>query len=398
MKSICAVLVALFSLTGMCAGEVVIPQGANVAPNGDRIEVTSKCLRLNGKAIVPLMGEMHYSRVPRGRFVFHNDYVRRLNPDGECWIGIEKDGKVERVVDGRKICASSVLSPRSEVFSFGDLKLLKPASIPPPVAIGPAGVAVMPEEGAWDAAAEYEVPFKTGADIIEIAYDGDMARLYADGRLVQDDFWKGRPIRYALSRLPKGTKRLTLKVLPWGEGAEKLIFVDGAQPHPSKAVRSHTFEIGESEFLLDGKPFLVRCGEIHYARIPREYWRHRLKMLRAMGCNTVGCYMFWNFHERAKGVFNWKGRADAAAFCRMAQEEGLWVILRPGPYSCAEWEGGGAPWWLMRDDSGKPISMRSSDPRWVVPATNWLHAVGRELAPLQVTKGGPILMVQVENE
>ena len=162
-----------------------------------------------------------------------------------------------------------------------------------------------------------------------------------------------------------------------------------------------TFEIGEKDFLLDGRPFVVRCGEVHYARIPRAYWQHRLQMLRAMGCNAVGCYMFWNFHEREKGVFKWDGRADAAEFCRMAQKEGLWVILRPGPYSCAEWEGGGAPWWLMADDTAngaKPISMRSSDPRWVVPATNWLHEVGRQLAGLQVTKGGPILMVQVENE
>ena len=162
---------------------------------------------------------------------------------------------------------------------------------------------------------------------------------------------------------------------------------------------SATFEIGENDFLLDGKPFVVRCGEVHYARIPRDYWQHRLRMLRAMGCNAVGCYMFWNFHERERGVFKWDGRADAAEFCRMAQKEGLWGILRPGPYSCAEWEGGGAPWWLMGDDGGeKPISMRSSDPRWVVPATNWLHAVGRQLAGLQVTRGGPILMVQVENE
>ena len=352
----------------------------------------------------PVFVNKHETR--RGRFVFHNDYVRRLNPDGECWIGIEKDGKVERVLDGREICASPVRSLKSEVLSLSNLKLLKPAGTPPPVAIGPAGVAVMPEESAWDAAAEYEVPFKPDANMIEIAYDGDMARLYADGQLVQDDFWKGVPIRYALRRIPKGTKRLTLKVLPWGEGAEKLIFADGVKSHTAKASLSHTFEIGESEFLLDGKPFLVRCGEIHYARIPREYWRHRLKMLRAMGCNAVGCYMFWNFHEHEKGVFNWKGRADAAAFCRMAQEEGLWVILRPGPYSCAEWEGGGAPWWLMGEwETGtgergteKPISMRSSDPRWLVPATNWLHAVGRELASLQVTKGGPILMVQVENE
>ena len=115
------------------------------------------------------------------------------------------------------------------------------------------------------------------------------------------------------------------------------------------SAEAHTFEVGRSDFLLDGKPFVLRCGEVHYARIPHEYWRHRLKMLRAMGCNSVGCYMFWNFHEREKGVFKWDGRADAAGFCRMAQEEGLWVILRPGPYSCAEWEGGGAPWWLMGD-------------------------------------------------
>ena len=160
---------------------------------------------------------------------------------------------------------------------------------------------------------------------------------------------------------------------------------------------SATFEIGEKDFLLDGKPFVVRCGEVHYARIPRDYWQHRLRMLRAMGCNAVGCYMFWNFHEREKGVFTWDGRADVAAFCRMAQTEGLWVILRPGPYSCAEWEGGGAPWWLMGEgelgtgngelgtgngERKKPISMRSSDPRWLVPATNWLHAVGRQLSGL----------------
>ena len=162
-------------------------------------------------------------------------------------------------------------------------------------------------------------------------------------------------------------------------------------------VMARSFEVGEKDFLLDGKPFVVRCGEVHYARIPRAYWRHRLQMLRAMGCNAVGCYMFWNFHEREKGVFTWDGRADVAAFCRMAQAEGLWVILRPGPYSCAEWEGGGAPWWLMGEgelgtgngelgtgngERRKPISMRSSDPRWLVPATNWLHAVGRQLSGL----------------
>ena len=158
---------------------------------------------------------------------------------------------------------------------------------------------------------------------------------------------------------------------------------------------AHTIEIGKSDFLLDGQPLKIRAGEVHYARIPRPYWRHRLQMLRAMGCNAVGCYMFWNYHERERGVYNWGGAADAAAFCRMAQEEGLWVILRPGPYACAEWEGGGAPWWLLEDDD---IKMRSSDPKWVEPCKKWIAEVGRQLAPLQVTEGGPILMVQVENE
>ena len=165
------------------------------------------------------------------------------------------------------------------------------------------------------------------------------------------------------------------------------------------ALQAHaaTFEISmeKDAFLLDGEEFLIRCGEIHYARIPREYWRHRLQMLRAMGCNAVGCYMFWNYHERHEGLYYWQDNADAAAFCKMAQEEGLWVILRPGPYACAEWEGGGAPWFLLKDDK---ISMRSSDPKWLEPAKKWLAEVGRVLAPLQVTKGGPILMVQVENE
>ena len=185
-----------------------------------------------------------------------------------------------------------------------------------------------------------------------------------------------------------------------------LLFSVGLLAEPARA-DAHAFELGEADFLLDGEPFVLRCGEIHYARIPRAYWRHRLQMLRAMGCNAVGCYMFWNFHEREPGKFTWEGRADAAAFCKLAQEEGLWVILRPGPYACAEWEGGGAPWWLMADDMGdatspsreqKPISMRSSDPRWVEPAKRWIAEVGHQLAPLQVTKGGPILMVQVENE
>jgi beta-galactosidase len=157
----------------------------------------------------------------------------------------------------------------------------------------------------------------------------------------------------------------------------------------------HTFAIGENDFLLDGQRFQIRCGEVHAPRVPREYWRHRLQMCKAMGLNTVCAYLFWNMHEPRPGQFDWFGQADAAEFCRIAQEQGLWVILRPGPYSCAEWEMGGFPWWLLKDED---IKLRTRDPRYMTAVNRYLKEVGRVLGPLQVTKGGPILMVQVENE
>ncbi len=157
----------------------------------------------------------------------------------------------------------------------------------------------------------------------------------------------------------------------------------------------HTFAVGEGEFLLDGKPFVIRCGEMHFARVPKDYWGHRLKMVRACGFNAVCAYLFWNYHEMEEGRIDFTGDRDAAEFCRLAQAEGLWVILRPGPYTCAEWDLGGHPWWLLARDG---IHLRSTDPKYLEPAKRYLAAVGRELAPLQVTRGGPILMVQAENE
>src|ERR1041384_3811192 len=171
--------------------------------------------------------------------------------------------------------------------------------------------------------------------------------------------------------------------------SEKLFAAD------ADATAKHTFTIGTNDFLLDGQRFQIRCGEIHAPRVPREYWRHRLQMAKAMGLNTVCAYLFWNMHEPRPGEFNWSGQADAAEFCRLAQQEGLWVILRPGPYACAEWEMGGLPWWLLKHED---IQLRTRDPRYMAAVKNCLKEVGRVMGPLQVSQGGNIIMVQVENE
>lgn len=163
----------------------------------------------------------------------------------------------------------------------------------------------------------------------------------------------------------------------------------------SAAPAKSTFAIGESDFLLDGKPFQIKAGEMHPGRIPHEYWADRLKMAHAMGLNTVSIYVFWNQHEPREGQFNFAGDADVAQFVRLAQKEGLWVILRPGPYCCAEWDFGGYPWWLLKQ---RDLQVRSQDPRFLAAAETYMKKLGDQLAPLQITQGGPIILVQVENE
>jgi beta-galactosidase len=158
---------------------------------------------------------------------------------------------------------------------------------------------------------------------------------------------------------------------------------------------SHHISIDGDQFVLDAKPFQIISGEIHYARIPREYWRDRLKKARAMGLNTISTYVFWNLHEPKPGVYDFTGSLDIAAFIRTAQEEGLYVILRPGPYVCAEWDLGGLPAWLLADPN---MVLRSSDEKFLGPVERWFERLGKELAPLQLTRGGPIIAVQVENE
>lgn len=159
--------------------------------------------------------------------------------------------------------------------------------------------------------------------------------------------------------------------------------------------QKHTFQYDDQNFLLDGKPFQIISGEIHYTRVPKEAWRDRMKMAKAMGLNTIGTYIFWNVHEPQKGKYDFKGNHDIAEFVKIAQEEGLWVILRPSPYVCAEWEFGGYPYWLLNE---KGLVVRSKEKKYTKAYTNYLKEVGKQLAPLQINHGGNILMVQVENE
>ncbi|HKZ65521.1 MAG TPA: beta-galactosidase, partial [Chitinophagaceae bacterium] len=158
---------------------------------------------------------------------------------------------------------------------------------------------------------------------------------------------------------------------------------------------SHTFSLADSVFLLDGKPFQIISGEMHYPRIPREAWRDRMKKAKAMGLNTIGTYVFWNIHEPQQGEYDFKGNNDIVAFVKTAQEEGLWVILRPSPYVCAEWEFGGYPYWLQNI---KGLEVRSKESQYLQAYKNYIIQVGKQLAPLQVNHGGNILMVQIENE
>ena len=159
--------------------------------------------------------------------------------------------------------------------------------------------------------------------------------------------------------------------------------------------QKHTFDLGDSAFLLDGKPFLMISAEMHYPRIPMEAWRARMKMAKAMGINTIGTYIFWNLHEPQKDKFDFSGPNNIVEFVKTAQEEGLWVILRPSPYVCAEWEFGGYPYWLQNE---KGLKVRSTEPQYIAEYRKYINQIGKQLAPYQINHGGNILMVQIENE
>jgi beta-galactosidase len=145
-----------------------------------------------------------------------------------------------------------------------------------------------------------------------------------------------------------------------------------------------TFEVGKNTFLLNGKPFVVKAAEMHYPRIPKPYWEHRIKMAKALGMNTLCLYVFWNYHEPKEGEFDFSGDKDLAEFCRIAQKHGLYVIVRPGPYVCAEWEMGGLPWWLLKK---KDIRLREQDPYYMERVKIFMDKVGEQLVDQQINRG-----------
>lgn len=160
--------------------------------------------------------------------------------------------------------------------------------------------------------------------------------------------------------------------------------------------QKHVFSFAKSDFMMDGKPFQIISGEMHPARIPKMYWRHRIQMAKAMGCNTIAAYVFWNYLEEQEGVFDFKSEnRDIAEFVRICQEEGMWVLFRPGPYVCAEWDFGGLPPYLLKIPD---IKLRCMDPRYMAAVTKYVSEVSKQIKPLLSTNGGPVLMVQVENE
>lgn len=154
------------------------------------------------------------------------------------------------------------------------------------------------------------------------------------------------------------------------------------------------FEI-KDDFYLDGKPFKIISGAIHYFRTVPEYWRDRLEKLKNMGCNTVETYIPWNFHEPYKGKFMWDGMHDVCRFIETAQELGLYMIIRPSPYICAEWEFGGLPAWLLAD---KNIRLRCSYKPYLDAVKDYYKELMPRLAPYQLDNGGNIILMQIENE
>ncbi|WP_211293437.1 beta-galactosidase, partial [Amycolatopsis pretoriensis] len=155
------------------------------------------------------------------------------------------------------------------------------------------------------------------------------------------------------------------------------------------------FAIGETDFLLDGQPFRILSGALHYFRVHPDLWADRIDKARRMGLNTIETYVPWNAHAPSPDTFDLTGGLDLGRFLELIAEAGMYAIVRPGPYICAEWDNGGLPAWLFRDPA---VGVRRYEPRYLAAVREYLTRVYEVVVPHQVDRGGPVLLVQVENE
>lgn len=155
------------------------------------------------------------------------------------------------------------------------------------------------------------------------------------------------------------------------------------------------FEIVKNQFIKDGKPVKLISGAVHYFRNMPDTWDYIFKQLKALGCNCVETYCAWNMHEKRPGEYCFDGNLNLAEFIKLAEKNELMAIVRPGPYICAEWEFGGLPWWLQKDDE---IEIRCSNKAYMQHFERYLKRIFEEIRPLLSTNGGPIIMLQCENE
>jgi beta-galactosidase len=153
--------------------------------------------------------------------------------------------------------------------------------------------------------------------------------------------------------------------------------------------------INGQNFEQNGQPVRILAGAMHYFRVMPEYWRDRMIKLKAMGLNTLETYVCWNLHEPKPGKFDFEGRLDLVRYIEMAADLGLMVIVRPGPYICSEWDFGGLPAWLLKDPA---MRVRCAYPPYLKAVDRFFDALVSRLAPLQASRGGPVIAIQVENE
>lgn len=167
-------------------------------------------------------------------------------------------------------------------------------------------------------------------------------------------------------------------------------------PSPGVSVGpTHTFSWSERDFLLDGEPFQVISGALHYFRVHPDLWADRIHKARLMGLNTIETYVPWNEHCPTEGVSDFAGKLDLDRFLRLVAAEGMHAIVRPGPFICAEWDNGGLPGWLFREAG---VGIRSSEPRYLQAVEKFFTALLPIVAEHQIDRGGPVIMVQIENE